>query len=134
MENPTAVRVDKWLWAVRLYRTRTMAAEACKAGHVVIGGQKIKPAREVHLQEVIRVLTGGVNRTVRVVKLLQQRVGAKLIPEFMEDLTPASEFERARQAAAQPIFLRPKGAGRPTKKERRTMVGLRNPPPEPSED
>lgn len=127
----SAVRIDKWLWAVRLYRTRTLAADACRAGHVLIAGHKVKPAREVHVHEVIRAEAGGINRTVRVVGLLQQRVGAKLIAQFMEDLTPPSEFEKARQAQLQPVFYRPKGLGRPTKKERRAMVGLKNYPEEP---
>ena len=126
MEEVAAMRIDKWLWAVRLYRTRTLAADACRAGHVLIGAHTVKPAREVHPNEIIRAQVAGVNRTVRVVALLQQRVAARIVGQFMEDLTPPSEFERARQANLQPGFYRPKGAGRPTKKERRAMLGLRN--------
>ena len=120
-----AVRLDKWLWAVRLYRTRTLAAEACRAGHVKIAGHQAKAARDVHLQEVIVAQVGPLTRTVKVIALTERRVGPKLVSLYLEDQTPPSEYDKARAIRQQPVFLRPKGAGRPTKKQRRTLLGLR---------
>jgi ribosome-associated heat shock protein Hsp15 len=112
-------RIDKWLWAVRLFKTRTLAANACRNGQVLIGDQRVKASREVRAGDVIAAQAGGVRRTIKVVGFPPGRVGAKLIPHFMEDLTPPAEYEKARQAAAQPQFTWPKGTGRPTKKNRR---------------
>lgn len=121
---PTHVRIDKWLWAVRLFKSRSLATEACIAGHVKIGGQSVKPSREVQVGEVITALTGRVNRTVRALALLDQRVGAKAVGEFLEDLTPPEEYERARREQQAPLVQFPKGWGRPTKKQRRQIEGL----------
>lgn len=127
MGNET--RIDKWLWAVRLFKTRSLAANACRDGEVTIGGQRVKPARDVRAGDVISAKTGGVQRTVRALGFPPSRVGAKLVPEFMEDLTPASEYEKARVAAAAPQFSWSKGFGRPTKKSRRLweQFGSENP-------
>jgi len=121
MDAPASVRLDKWLWAVRLYQTRSLAAAACHAGHVQINGQPAKPARNVHVGETIIATTVGITRTVKVLALIEQRVGAKLVPGFMEDLTPPEELNKPREAKFQPPFVRAKGAGRPTKKERRSF-------------
>lgn len=115
------VRIDKWLWAVRLYKSRSLAIQACVAGHVRIGGDRVKPSREVHPGEVITALTGRVQRTVKVLASLQQRVGAVRVKEFAEDLTPPEEYERARaEARNAPPRYHP-GFGRPTKKQRRQI-------------
>lgn len=119
------VRVDKWLWAVRLFKTRTLAAEACKAGHVKIGGQNVKPARGVKLHEVITAQTGELVRTVKVMGLLDRRVGAKFVSQYLDDQTPAAEYAKSREAGQQPLFRRPRGMGRPTKRERRKLLGVR---------
>jgi len=116
-----SVRMDKWLWSVRLYKTRSLATEACAAGKVRIGGQNVKPARSVKIGDIITALAGEITRTVRVLGLLEKRVGAKLVGQYLEDLTPASEYARPREAHFQPIMFRPKGSGRPTKKDRRSM-------------
>jgi ribosome-associated heat shock protein Hsp15 len=121
MPGPERVRIDKWLWAVRLYKSRTLAREACLAGHVKIGDQNVKPSRDVHAGEQITLLTGRIRRTVKVLAVLEQRVGAKVLGQFLEDLTPAEEYVRAREAA--PIHF-PKGFGRPTKKQRRQLERL----------
>lgn len=113
------VRVDKWLWAVRLFRTRTAATAACSAGKVFINGQRAKPSREVRIGDTIVADNGDVTRTVKVVAFLGQRVGAKLVSDYAEDLTPASEYEKRREPNLTPVSLRPRGAGRPTKKDRR---------------
>jgi len=117
------VRLDKWLWAVRLYKSRSLATRACDAGHVKIAGQSLKPSRSVHVGEVITALTGGVNRTVKVLALLDHRVGAKWVSEYLEDLTAPDEYVRAREAS-QPLVRFPKGFGRPTKKQRRQIERL----------
>jgi len=124
MEPVTSVRTDKWLWATRIFKTRTLAAAACDAGHVRVQGQPIKPARPVHIGETITAVTGEITRTIKVVALLERRVGAKLVPNYLEDLTPAAEYAKPRLPNFQPIALRPKGTGRPTKKERREMENL----------
>jgi ribosome-associated heat shock protein Hsp15 len=116
-----SVRMDKWLWSVRLYRTRSLAAEACTAGKVQIGGQGVKPARSVKVGDIIAAITGEITRTVRVLKLLEKRVGAKLVSEYLDDLTPASEYARPQEKHFEPIFFRPRGSGRPTKKDRRRI-------------
>ncbi len=115
------MRIDKWLWAVRLYRTRSLATAACRQGGVTIGGQPVKPSREVRVDDLIVARTGHIHRTVKVRGLLEQRVGAPAAKEFAEDLTPASEFEKRADAPLAPVFFRPKGTGRPTKKDRRAM-------------
>jgi ribosome-associated heat shock protein Hsp15 len=115
------MRLDQWLWAVRVYKTRTWAAEAIKAGHVTVNGQGAKPAREVRAGDMIVARVGDFTRTLRVIGAPASRVGAKLVAEFAEDLTPKEELERRKQAANLPMFMRPSGSGRPTKKERREM-------------
>jgi ribosome-associated heat shock protein Hsp15 len=113
--------LDKWLWAVRIYKTRSLAAEACRAGHVRVGGQVAKPAHDVKVGEIMVAQVGQIQRTFKVTGLLGQRGSAKVASENLEDLTPPEEYAKQREAAQQPLFCRPKGAGRPTKKERRVM-------------
>jgi ribosome-associated heat shock protein Hsp15 len=124
MEPAQSVRLDKWLWAVRLYKSRSLAIQACQAGHVKIGGQRVKPARDVRAGEVIAALTGRLHRTVKVRALLDQRVGARLVDQFLEDLTPPEEYARARAEALPAPLLFPRGFGRPTKKARRQLEGF----------
>ena len=118
------VRLDKWLWAVRLYRTRTQATAACNAGHVKVNGQNAKPSRHVHPGEVVVARAAGVTRTLKVLALLAQRVGAALVPRYLEDLTPPAEYEKRERVQPPATFLRPKGLGRPTKKDRRDLSRL----------
>jgi ribosome-associated heat shock protein Hsp15 len=126
MNNPPAslpeVRIDKWLWAVRLYKTRSLAAEACRGGHVSIARRHVKPSHTLRGDEIISARTGELNRIVRVTGLIEKRVGAKEVAGYLEDQTPASEYLRVLELKHQPaIPKRPKGAGRPTKKERRAL-------------
>lgn len=121
MEAAASVRLDKWLWAVRLYKTRSLAAEACTNGKVRIGEHAAKASRQVHLGEVIVSKTSDLTKTVKVIGLTEKRVGAKLTSHFWEDLTPPSEYDKQREKNLTPFAFRPKGAGRPTKKERRTL-------------
>jgi ribosome-associated heat shock protein Hsp15 len=119
MDTPLRVRMDKWLWAVRIFKTRSLATAACDAGHIKVGGQSIKPARDVRVGEIITAFTGEVTRTLRVTALLDRRVAGKLVPQHLDDLTPPEEYERARAAALPANNPFPKGWGRPTKKQRR---------------
>ncbi len=127
----SSVRIDKWLWAVRLAKTRSLAAEACHDGHVRIGGHPVKASREIRPGDVLVVRTDTLTRTVRVRTLLEKRVGAAAVPEFLEDLTPPEEIARAKALLADRGAHREAGAGRPTKKERRLLDAfLTLPPPD----
>jgi ribosome-associated heat shock protein Hsp15 len=116
------VRIDKWLWAVRLFKTRTLAAEACRGGHVTIAGHHVKASRMLRVEEVVSARTGELLRTVKVLGLIDQRVGPKSAGNYFEDQTPASEYLRALEKKQH--SNRPKGSGRPTKKERRQLESL----------
>jgi len=118
------VRIDKWLWAVRLYKSRSAAIEACNAGHVKIADQSVKASRDVHVGEVISALTGRLHRTVQVLALLDRRVGAKLVSQYLQDQTPAAEYTRAREEYEQTLRF-PKGFGKPTKKQRRDFLRVK---------
>jgi len=112
-------RIDKWLWSVRLFKTRTLAATACRNGQVLVGNQRVKPSRDLQPGEIVTAKTGAIQRTVKVRAFPSSRIGAKLVPDFLEDLTPASEYEKPRETAPPPQFTWSKGLGRPTKKARR---------------
>jgi ribosome-associated heat shock protein Hsp15 len=119
------VRIDKWLWAVRIYKTRSLATEACRNGRVKIGGQVVKPSREVHLHDEIDIHLGVYHKTVKVKVLLHNRVSAALVPGFLDDITPESEYAKLKiQQEMKPEF-RQRGTGRPTKKHRRLIDRLK---------
>ena len=125
MEESGEVRVDKWLWAVRIYKTRSLATTACRAGHVKFQGVNVKPSHTVRIGQVFTARTGELNRTVRVIALLEKRVGPKSVAQYAEDLTPAAEYLRVAEDRKLPQApKRPKGSGRPTKKERRQLENL----------
>jgi ribosome-associated heat shock protein Hsp15 len=116
------IRIDKWLWAARVFKTRMLALEACHAGHVKIGDHAVKPARPVRVGETITARApSGVMRTLRVVGVSDRRVGPKLVGTFFEDLTPPEEIARVQRSVVEQVLARPKGAGRPTKRERRQI-------------
>src|SRR5262245_35320479 len=116
------VRIDKWLWAVRLYKTRSIAATACSSGKVRIGEQPIKPARSLRVGEVLSATSGDITRTIKVLALIEQRVGAPDAVICYEDLTPPSEYQKPRTPHFRPILVRPKGRGRPTKRDQRKIA------------
>ena len=120
-EDPSSVRIDKWLWAVRLYKTRSLAAEACKAGKVKFNGEAVKAAREVKTGDIYTLSLGPLVRTVKVTALLHNRVAGKLVENYLEDLTPADVYEQQKMMREMRQGIRPRGFGRPTKKERRDM-------------
>jgi ribosome-associated heat shock protein Hsp15 len=119
-----ALRLDKWLWTVRVFRTRSLASAACRAGSVTINDQTAKPARDVRAGELITVRQGLVLRTLRVVAVPRSRVGPKLVGEYYSDLTPPAEWEKARAQRVQQLLAREKGSGRPTKRDRRLLDRL----------
>lgn len=116
-----AVRMDKWLWAVRIFKTRTQAAEACRRGHVIVGSQPAKPSRHVRVGETLVIRTGEMIRTLKVLDLLEQRVSAEIARNFCDDQTPAEEYSKPRERHMTNPAFRPKGRGRPTKKDRRRL-------------
>jgi len=115
--NPA--RLDKWLWGVRLYKTRALATAACRAGQVEIGDIAVKPARTARAGEIITVRQGVILRTVRVEAIPPSRMGAARVAEFCTDLTPPEEFQKVREMRAQQVLARDPGTGRPTKRDRR---------------
>ncbi|MEI6576024.1 MAG: S4 domain-containing protein [Bacteroidota bacterium] len=118
-------RIDKWLWAVRLFKTRANASEACRTGRVKLKGEPVKASRDVHVGEVYVVKTEIMTKTILVKTLLKTRVGAKFVPTYLEDLTPPEEFERLLLKKEMNYEKRDRGSGRPTKKERRDIEKLK---------
>lgn len=118
------VRIDKFLWAIRAFKTRTDAADACKGGKVKVAGVNAKPSKEVKEGDIIQVHKGPVIYTYRVVQPTEHRVGASLVPQFAENLTPQEELDKLKAPVETFFVTRERGAGRPTKKDRREMEKL----------
>ena len=116
-----SLRIDKYLWAVRLYKTRSMATEACKSGRVKFNGAPVKPSHEVKVGEVYDLVIEQLHKQIEVKALLHNRVGAKLVPESMIDRTPQEEYERIQMVRQYGYEKRDRGAGRPTKRDRREI-------------
>jgi ribosome-associated heat shock protein Hsp15 len=119
------LRIDKWLWAVRIYKTRTLAGDSCRAGKVKIDGIAVKPSRSVKTGDVLVVTIGPLTRTLKVKALIHNRVSAKLVPDSLEDLTPVEEYERIKFMHELNAEKRDRGIGRPTKKDRRFIDRLK---------
>ncbi|MDR1814040.1 MAG: RNA-binding S4 domain-containing protein [Tannerella sp.] len=115
------VRIDKWMWAVRLFKTRTIASEACKKGRVSVGGVSVKPSRMIHAGDVIAVRKPPVTYSFRVLDVTESRMGAKMTPLYLENITPAAEYEILEMNRISGFIDRAKGLGRPTKKDRRDL-------------
>ena len=115
------VRIDKWLWAVRIYKTRSQATEACRKGQVSIDELSVKASREVHVGEIVKVRKPPISRSFKVLELTEKRMGAKLVYEFLEDVTPPEELELLEMQKHMRWSERDKGTGRPTKKDRRDL-------------
>jgi ribosome-associated heat shock protein Hsp15 len=123
----SSVRIDKWLWAVRVFKTRSMASDACRSGKVQINDQEVKPSRDVKIADIVKVrINPQFTRTLIVLKSLSNRVGAKLVPEFANDITPPEEFEKLKLINEMNAEKRDRGIGRPTKKERRMIDKLKD--------
>lgn len=114
-------RIDKWLWAARIFKTRSIAADACKNGRVMVGGTTVKPSRMVKEGETVSVRKPPVTYSFKILKTIEQRVGAKLLPEIYENVTTADQYELLEMNRISGFVDRARGTGRPTKKDRRAM-------------
>ena len=114
-------RIDKWLWAARIFKTRSIAVDAIKNGRVTIQGVNVKPSRMVKVGEVVSVRKPPVTYSFKILKTIEQRVGAKLIPEVYENVTPADQYELLEMNRISGFINRQRGTGRPTKKDRRQL-------------
>ncbi len=121
----SGVRIDKWLWAVRIFKTRSQATSACRSGKVRIDDQAVKPSREVKPGDVIMIRLGLLTKTIQVIGLIQKRVSAKLAIEHVSDLTPSEEYEKLKMQREINHEFRQRGLGRPTKKQRRLIEKLK---------
>ena len=120
----TEVRIDKYLWSIRVFKTRSEATDACKGGKIRVNGADIKPSKNVKVGDIIVARKGAVTYTYKVLDLIDKRQGPKLVPNYAENLTPPEELAKLR-APVETFFLkRDRGAGRPTKKDRRQMEAL----------
>jgi ribosome-associated heat shock protein Hsp15 len=131
VQRPTpdaqSVRIDKWLWAARVYKTRADAADACRGSAIRHNGVIAKPSAKLRIGDVIIARTKALTRTLHVVGLTEKRVGAALLPDYFEDHTPTSEYEAAQEKRENAKVFSHKGAGRPTKKDRRNIERLLGP-------
>ncbi|MFH6601856.1 RNA-binding S4 domain-containing protein [Maribacter algicola] len=115
------MRIDKYLWSTRYFKTRNMATMACKKGQVKVNGNLVKPSREVYQQDLIMVRKNQISYELRVLDIPKSRVGAKLVDIYRKDTTPASAFEQMELLKYSKDYYRKKGTGRPTKKDRREI-------------
>lgn len=114
-------RIDKWLWAARIFKTRSLAADACKNGRVTFNGSTIKPSRMIKEGDTVHVKKSPITYSFKVLKAIEQRVGAKLIPEIYENVTNPKQYELLEMSRISGFVDRARGTGRPTKKERRAL-------------
>ena len=114
-------RIDKWLWAARIFKTRTIAAEACKKGRVNINGAQAKPSRMIKPGDIINVKKAPITYSFKVLQAIEKRVGAKLVPEIMENVTSPEQYELLEMSKISGFIDRARGTGRPTKKDRRSL-------------
>lgn len=120
-------RIDKWLWAARIFKTRSIAADACKNGRVTVGGVSVKPSRLLKVGETVNVKKPPVTYSFRVLKAIEQRVGAKLLPEIYENVTDPKQYELLEMSRISGFVDRARGTGRPTKKDRRALEAFVEP-------
>ena len=120
-------RIDKWLWAARIFKTRSIAADACKNGRVTLKGERIKPSRIIKEGDVIEVRKPPITYTFRILKAIENRVGAKLVPEILENITPPEQYQLLEMNRISGFIDRARGTGRPTKKERRQLDDFTTP-------
>lgn len=120
------LRIDKYLWAIRIFKTRSLATEACRAGRVKLNGQSVKPSQEVRIGDTYHIQKGIEKKIIKIVDLLAKRVDAKTAVLHYQDLTPAEETNALKSMFHSPVLRRDRGAGRPTKKDRREIDDLKN--------
>ena len=126
MSTESNNRIDKFLWAIRLFKTRSLATEACRAGRVKMNDEPLKASHEVKIGEIYTVSVDHIYRRVQVKALLSHRVGAPLVAQYATDLTPHEEYEKKELQRQAAFGIRDRGAGRPTKRERRDMERMRD--------
>jgi len=126
MPEKEKLRIDKYLWAIRIFKTRTLAADACKAGRVKLDNQNIKPSHEVKPGEVYQVAKGPDRKVIKVTGLLENRADAKTVVNFYEDITPVEQTPAFKSMFHAPILKRDRGTGRPTKRDRREIDELKD--------
>ena len=122
-----SARIDKWLWAARIFKTRSIAADACKNGRVTKNGMTMKPSHMVKVGEVVSVKKPPVTYSFRILKAIEQRVGAKLLPEIYENVTDPKQYELLEMSRISGFVDRARGTGRPTKKDRRAIDAFVDP-------
>ena len=115
------VRIDKWLWAVRIFKTRSLASEAIKSGKVKFDGSNVKTSKDVKVGDVYEITIGQLRKTIQVKAILENRVSAKLVEDYLIDLTPEEEYTRVKMIFQGGFEYRDRGAGRPTKRDRREI-------------
>ena len=120
-------RIDKWLWASRIFKTRTIACEACKKGRVMINGTEVKPSRMVKPGDVVQVRKPPITYSFKVLQAIEKRVGAKLVPDVLENVTTPDQYELLEMSRISGFVNRAKGTGRPTKKDRRELDNFVSP-------
>jgi len=120
-------RIDKWMWATRIFKTRTIAAEACKKGRVTINGSFVKAARSIKVGDVIQVKKPPITYSFKVLQTIEKRVGAKLVPEYMQNVTTPDQYELLEMSKVSGFVDRARGTGRPTKKDRREIEDFTDP-------
>ncbi len=124
-EAADKLRIDKYLWAIRVFKTRSLATEACKAGKVKLNGQNVKPSGIVKVGETYSIQKGIERKVIKVIGLLERRVDAKTAVQFYEDLTPVEDTYAFKSSFHAPVLKRDRGTGRPTKKDRREIDDLK---------
>jgi ribosome-associated heat shock protein Hsp15 len=127
MSNPGEARIDKWLWAARIYKTRTLAADACKNGRISINGANVKASRSVKVGDKVSVRKPPITYTFLVKQAIEKRVGAKLLPDILENITSPEQYEILELSRISGFIDRAKGTGRPTKKDRRAIEDFQVP-------
>ncbi len=125
MEQELNLRIDKWLWAVRIFKTRSQASEACKKGRILINDVQVKPSRVLTVGEIVCVKRPPVTYQYKVLGLLGKRQSAKIVADYVEDITPESEKEKLQIQRFTGFEIRDRGVGRPTKRERRLIDELK---------
>ena len=126
-QGESLARIDKWLWAARIFKTRSIAADACKNGRVMVSGVTVKPSRMVKVGETVSVRKPPVTYSFKILKTIEQRVGAKLLPEVYENVTTVDQYELLEMNRISGFVDRARGTGRPTKKDRRAMDAFVSP-------
>ncbi|MFA8434365.1 MAG: RNA-binding S4 domain-containing protein [Marinifilaceae bacterium] len=126
MGSEEKVRIDKWLWAVRIFKTRSLAAEACKKGKVSIGGVNVKPSRDIKMNEVVDIKVPPIIRSYQVKNISGKRMSAKLAVDFVEDVTAQDQLDLLNATKSYGFEHRQRGVGRPTKLDRRLIEKLKN--------